>query len=241
MYRADTLSVDGSPMPMLTFAPEGNGPHPGLIVAQHLPVAHVGLEHDPFQLDVGRRYAEAGFFCAMPFLFHWWPSNADIEVKRSEFRDDRTVADLRATCDRLAAERDVDASRLGIVGHCWGGRVAWLGACHLTQLRACVVFYGGRINRPFADNAPPPIQLTGTMKASVLGLFGNDDQNPSPSDVDDYEQALRDSGVHYELHRYDGAGHGFQDYTNAERYRETQSEDAWEKAIRFLSHTLAHE
>lgn len=41
-----------------------------------------------------------------------------------------------------------------------------------------------------------------------------------------------------EFHRYDGAGHGFQDSGNAERYREQPSEDAWAKAIGFLDGQL---
>ena len=106
-------------------------------------------------------------------------------------------------------------------------------------MRACIVFYGGRIKASFADGAAPPVTLAGSMNASVLGIFGNEDQGPSPEDVNDYEQALRDAGVSYEFHRYDGAGHGFQDYTNPERYRDAQSEDAWQKAIGFLERTLA--
>jgi carboxymethylenebutenolidase len=45
--------------------------------------------------------------------------------------------------------------------------------------------------------------------------------------------------VRYEFHRYEGAGHGFQDRTNPERYRETQSEDAWGKVLGFLAERLA--
>ena len=43
--------------------------HPGLVIAQHLPVAE-RLEKDPFTIDVGKRYAQAGYVCAIPFLFH---------------------------------------------------------------------------------------------------------------------------------------------------------------------------
>jgi carboxymethylenebutenolidase len=72
----------------------------------------------------------------------------------------------------------------------------------------------------------------------VLGIFGNEDQGPSPDDVNDYEAALKAAGVSYEFHRYDGAGHGFQDFNDENRYRKAQSEDAWEKAIAFLDRHL---
>ncbi len=238
VYARETLEVQGSPMPVLVFEPEGQGPHPGLIIAQHLPVAHAGLERDPFQIATGERYAAAGYLCAMPYVFHWWPPEEEMDRKRAEFRDDRTVADLAATFALLEQMEAVDASRVGIVGHCWGGRIAWLGACHEPRLAACAVFYGGRVKVPFADGAPAPITLADRIRCPVLGIFGNDDQSPSPEDVDDYAAALAAAGVAHEFHRYDGAGHGFQDFTNADRYRETQSEDAWAKAIEFFGRSL---
>ena len=60
MYRAETLDVQGNPMHTLVLEPKGAGPHPGLMIAQHLPVAHAGLEKDPFTLDLGQRYDGAG-------------------------------------------------------------------------------------------------------------------------------------------------------------------------------------
>lgn len=238
MYRVITVDVLGSPMPVLVFEPEGEGPHPGLVVAQHLPIAHAGLENDPFQLKVGERYAAAGFACVIPFLFHWWPVDAEVEVKRAEFRDDWTVADLSAAFALMGDNAKVDENRIGILGHCWGGRVAWLGACHEPRYKACAVFYGGRIKLPFAGGAPAPITLTANIRCPVLGIFGNEDQGPSPEDVDDYQAALEANGIANAFHRYDGAGHGFQDFNNAERYRETQSEDAWRKALAFFAEQL---
>jgi carboxymethylenebutenolidase len=238
MYRVETVEVLGSAMPVLVFEPEGAGSHPGLIVAQHLPIAHTGLENDPFQVNVGERYAAAGYTCAIPYLFHWWPSDADVEIKRAEFRDDWTVADLGVAFGFLSANPRVDATRIGILGHCWGGRVAWLGACHEPRYKACAVFYGGRIKLQFADGAPAPITLAGNIRCPVLGIFGNEDQGPSPQDVNDYEAALESNGVAHSFHRYDGAGHGFQDFNNTERYRKAQSEDAWQKALAFFGEHL---
>lgn len=239
MYHCVSVEVLGSSMPVLVFEPEGDGPHPGLVIAQHLPVAHAGLEKDPFQVDVGERYAAAGYACAIPFLFHWWPVDTDVEVKRAEFRDDWTVADLGAAFSLLSDSPDVDETRIGILGHCWGGRVAWLGACHEPRYRACAVFYGGRIKLSFADGAPAPISLAGNITCPVLGIFGNEDQGPSPANVDDYQKALESNGVEHEFHRYDGAGHGFQDFNNAQRYRKKQSDDAWQKALAFFGQHLA--
>ena len=84
----------------------------------------------------------------------------------------------------------------------------------------------------------PLIGLADRIPCPVMGLFGNEDQNPSPEDVNDLDAALTKAGVPHEFHRYDGAGHGFQDFTNPNRYRETQAEDAWTKLTAFLGKTL---
>jgi len=238
MHQIKTVEVQGSPMEVFVFEPEGAGPFPGLVVAQHIPVAHSGIENDPFQLDVGERLAAAGFVVSMPFVFHWWPKSDGIEIKREQFRDDRAQADLAAAFDVAAKHPKVDANRIGILGHCWGGRLSWLGACHNPKYKAAVVLYGGRINTGMGEGSVPLIGLAGQIPCPMLGIFGNEDQNPTPADVDDLDAALTEAGVPHEFHRYDGAGHGFQDYTNADRYRKAQSDDAWKKLLAFLGKNL---
>lgn len=238
MYVKKETEVLGSRMEMLQFEPKGTGPFPGLVVAQHIPVAHTGLEKDPFTLNVGERLTAAGYLAVIPYVFHWWPPEEDIAVKREQFRDDWAVADLAAAYETLAAHDKIDGGRIGIIGHCWGGRLAWLGACHNPNYKAAVVLYGGRIKLAMADDGTPPIELAEHISCPVLGIFGNDDQNPTPADVDDLDEALTDAGVAHEFHRYDGAGHGFQDFNDRERYRQEASNDAWDKILSFLARQL---
>lgn len=239
MYRKETVSIKGSPMEILVWEPEGAGPHPGIVVAQHLPVAHTGLENDPFTLDIGERLSKAGFACVIPYVFHWWAPDADLQIKRDEFRDDHAVLDMQAGYDLLASLPSVDENRIGVMGHCWGGRVSWLVACHNPNYKALATLYGGRIKLGMGEGAPPPIELAGNIPCPVLGIFGNLDQNPSPADVDDLDAALTEAGVPHEFHRYDGAGHGFQDFVNPDRYFTDQSDDAWVKVMDFLKAELA--
>lgn len=239
MYRKETVTIEDSPMEILIFEPESAGPHPGIVCAQHLPIAHEGLEKDPFTLDVGEAFAKSGYVCVIPFVFHWWAPETDIAVKRAEFRDDRCVADMNAAFDLLAGMDSVDENRIGIIGHCWGGRISWLHACQNSNYKAMVTLYGGRIKLGMGEGATPPIALTGDISCPVMGIFGNEDQNPSPEDVTDLEAALSAADVPHEFHRYDGAGHGFQDFVNEERYREEQARDAWGKIRVFLTEHLA--
>lgn len=238
MYTKSTLEVENSPMDVLVFMPDSGGPHPGMVVAQHLPVAHTGLEKDPFTIDVGEKLARAGYAAVIPHMFHWWPSDEDVAVKREQWDDDRSVADLDAARGLLSEIDSVDASRIGVIGHCWGGRVAWLGAARSTEYKAAAVLYGGRIKLPMGNPGVAPIELAGRIGCPMIGIFGNDDQNPSPADVDDLDAALTRAGVAHEFHRYDGAGHGFQDFVNQERYRKAQTEDSWAKVLAFLARTL---
>ncbi len=233
MYTKQTIDVQGSPMEILVFQPEGDGPFPGVMVAQHLPIAHEGLELDPFTIDVGDKLVAAGYACVIPFIFHWWTPETDVAVKREEFRDDKVVADLDAAYEVLCGLDKVDPDRIGIMGHCWGGRVSWLGACHNPNYKAMATLYGGRIKIAFGD-APPPIELVGNIPCPVIGVFGNDDQNPSPDDVADLDAALTTAGIEHEMHQYDGAGHGFQDFVNKDRWRPEQTADSWAKVIGFF-------
>lgn len=241
MAEIVTVEVYGSEMEVFLFRPERPGPHPALILAQHIPVGHTGIENDEFTLRTAQRFADAGYFVAVPFIFHWWPKNEDIVVKRDGSRDDWMIADMQASYNLLAATDNVDQQKIGIVGHCWGGRVAWLGACSIPALAAFAIFYGGRVKLSMGDSEVAPIALAQQITCPVIGFFGNDDKNPSPEQVDDYAAALTEAGVDFDFHRYDGVGHAFQNFPTAERYHHEQSEDAWDKVLRFFARELKQE
>jgi carboxymethylenebutenolidase len=237
VHRIETVTVKGSPMEVFVYEPKGAGPHPGMIVCQHIPVGHTGIENDKFTQAVCQRYADNGYVVAAPFIFHWWPKSAEMDLKRNEFRDDWTIPDLQAAYDLLAGMKSVDAKRVGIVGHCWGGRVSWVGAMSNPKLAACGIFYGGRIRLALAGSNPPAIERAKDIKCPVIGFFGSLDQNPSPADVDAYDAALTKAGVEHVFHRYDGANHAFQD-NFAQKYHPEASEDAWKKALAFFEAKL---
>lgn len=238
MYTIKTVKVLDSAMEVFVFHPQGEGPHPGLLLAQHIPMGHTGLENDPFTLTTAQRFADNGFIVAVPFIFHWWPKDAPLETKREESRDDWMVADMQAAFALLQAESGIDSARIGVVGHCWGGRVAWLTACHIPRLAAMATFYGGNIKKALGAGNVPPIELSRFIACPVIGFYGNNDTNPSPQDVQDYSAALTAAGVAHEFHQYDGAGHAFQNFPMPERYHAGASEDAWAKVLAFLRQRL---
>ena len=92
------------------------------------------------------------------------------------------------------------------------GRVSWLGTKTNSKYKECVVFFGGRIKKTMGENNPPVIKLAPNIKCPVIGFFGNEDQNHSPEDVNEYSRSLTNGGVEHEFHRYDYAGHTFQSF-----------------------------
>jgi hypothetical protein len=62
----------------------------------------------------------------------------------------------------------------------------------------------------------------------LLGLFGADDQFPTPEHVAELEQALIAHGKTYEFHTYDGAGHAFFS-TDRPSYRPEAALDGWQR------------
>jgi carboxymethylenebutenolidase len=71
----------------------------------------------------------------------------------------------------------------------------------------------------------------------LLGIFGNDDKNPSPEHVNRTEEELKKLNKRYEFHRYDGAGHGFFDHDRA-AYRPEQAVDGWKQVFAFYNRYL---
>lgn len=237
MHTVVTTKVLDSDMEVFVFRPQGAGPHPGILLAQHIPMGHTGLENDPFTLTTAQRFADNGYIVAVPFIFHWWPKSAPLEKKREESRDDWIVADMKVGLAVLKAQSGIDPARIGVVGHCWGGRVAWLAACHMP-FAALATFYGGNVKKALGAGNVSPLELTPHIACPVIGFYGNNDTNPSPQDVADYSAALKAAGIPHTFHQYDGAGHAFQNFPMPERYNKAASDDAWDKVLAFLAEQL---
>jgi carboxymethylenebutenolidase len=229
MGRFETLTVKGQPMQLYIEEPSGPGPHPAVVVAHH----RWGI--DEVTQDNTRRLAEAGMVAAAPE--HYFRRPRDEEniaslrgVTDADFRDS-----VEATIAHLNALPSVDKGNIGIFGQCMGGRTAFL-ISSTFPMKACCALYSGGMMQPRGDG-PAPIDLLQNIACPVIGFFGNDDQNPSPADVDRIAATLKGHGKSFAFHRYDGAGHAFQNFKE-ESYRKAASDDAWAKLIPFFQSAL---
>ncbi|NQV56888.1 MAG: dienelactone hydrolase family protein [Rhodospirillales bacterium] len=153
--------------------------------------------------------------------------------------DEEMVRDTEALIAHIGGLADCNLSRMVIGGHCMGGRVALLAAGSISGFKAVADFWGGNVMTAKGREAPTVIDMIKDITCPVVGFFGNDDQNPSPEDVDRLEQELNKHGIDYSFHCYEGAGHAFQNFLNEKNYREKQAEDAWQKAVAFFNEAVA--
>ena len=219
--------------------PEGNGPYPGVVVVHHMP------GWDEFYQEFSRRLAGHGYTAICPDLYcrlgHGTPDDVAAAVRADGgVADDSVVADCGAALRWLKA-LPTSNGKVGIIGSCSGGRHALLAASRVPGFEAVVDLWGGGVvmapdqltpKRPVA-----PIDYTKELSAPLLGIFGNDDQNPTPEQVDRHEEALKANGKRYEFHRYDGAGHGFF-YYDRPAYRPQAAMDGWAKVFAFFAEYL---
>ncbi len=231
MATFDRLVVGGSVMSVRVAEPDGAGPHPGIVVTHHRGAL------DAFTCRFSDDLAAAGYVAAAPSFYHRRPDGEATQASMAALDDAEMIADMNATARYLGGRADVRADALGIVGHCMGGRAAFLGASTDGVYRACGIFYGGNIFKPWGAGNPAPFARIADISCPVIGFFGNDDDNPSPADVAALSAGFAGHAIRHSFHRYDGAGHAFQNFLG-DNFREAQAKDAQVKLLVFLSSAL---
>jgi len=126
----------------------------------------------------------------------------------------------------LPAAKPVAAS----MGFCWGGSTSFTFATQWTGLRGAIVYYGGS----------PERESLGRINAAVLGLYGGDDARVNAT-IEPAQEEMRRLGKRYDVHIFDGAGHGFlrqQQGRDGANMRAT--EQAWARSLEFLREVLGN-
>ncbi|MBO0837293.1 MAG: dienelactone hydrolase family protein [Actinobacteria bacterium] len=218
----------------------GGGSRPGIVAVHHMP------GWDEFYREFSDRLARHGYTVICPNLYerygHGSPDDIAAKVRADGgVPDDSVVADLAAARAWLVARPDSNG-KVGIIGTCSGGRHALLTASKTSGFNAVGDLWGGGVVMSQEELSPArpvsPLDYTANLNAPLLGLFGNDDQYPTPELVDKHEAELKRLGKDYEFHRYDGASHGFF-YYQAPMYRQEAAMDGWEKVFAFFGKHLA--
>jgi carboxymethylenebutenolidase len=221
--------------------PTRAGKFPGMVVIHHLP------GWDEWITEVVRKFAHHGYAAIAPHLYFrdgpGSPDDVGARVRAAGgVADDQVIGDIAGAMAFLHAQANA-SGKVGVIGFCSGGRHAYLCGCRLDGIDAVVDCWGGNviIDNPAALDARrpvAPIDLTENLRAPLIGIFGNDDQNPTADQVNRTEAVLKRLGKTYAFHRYNGAGHAFFN-TMRTSYRPEQAADGWSKVFDFLRKHLA--
>ena len=191
------------------------------------------------------RFAQEGFVAVAPALFHREHPNpklpyGDPTIQRymGALRGDDIIEDINQVIIWTQSDqfRRTNNQKIGIVGYCMGGRVAYLAATSCTGVDASVVYYGGNILNPLGDGLTP-IDLTSQIGCPVMGNFGGQDANPSTDDVATIDAALTAAGVSHDFKSYPDAGHGF-NCDERDSWNEAAASDALARSIAFFNQHL---
>ncbi|WP_395015975.1 dienelactone hydrolase family protein [Dongia sp.] len=169
-------------------------PKGGLVVIQEI----FGVNHHI--RNVCDRFAALGYAAMAPAMFD--RAKADVELDaydkaamdegvklRAAIKLEDSLKDLQAAIDAAKT-----SGKVGVVGYCWGGSLAFLAAARLSGLACTVGYYGGMI-AAHKDEKP---------KVPTILHFGEQDQGIPMSDVEKVKAARPDVKVYTWP-----AGHGF--------------------------------
>jgi carboxymethylenebutenolidase len=222
------VPVGDGTVPAYRAMPSSGGPFPITLVVHEIFGVHEHIK------DVCRRLAKLGSCAVAPLLFSrqgdvsGMQDPQDIIKVVAKVPDAQVMSDLDATAAWAAKSSKGNATKLGITGFCWGGRIVWLYAEHSGALKVGVAWYGRLTGPTDALHPRNPIDVAGVLKAPVLGLYGGADTGIPLDTVEQMRAALRAAHSQSEIVVYPDAPHGFNaDYRPS--YRPEAAADGWRR------------
>ena len=178
--------------------PTNAGPHPGVVVIHHMP------GWDEWTCEVARKFAHHGYAAIAPSLYFRVGDGAEEAVvakvrEGGGIPDEQMLGDVTGAIDFLRSQPHA-SGKVGVIGFCSGGRQTYLVACKLSHLiQGAVDCWGGNVvvdDKSRLTKAQPvaPHDLTEGINCPLLGLFGNEDPNPSADQVNRNEAELKRLG-----------------------------------------------
>ncbi len=213
---------DGHELDAYVARPTGT-PIGGLVVVQEIFGVNQHIR------NVADSYAKDGFVAIAPAIFDRVEKHVELTYEGQDMQ--RAVA-LMQKLDIEKALLDVDAAiayakqeshgKVGVVGYCYGGKLAWLASTRLHPA-AAVGYYAGGIGE-FAEEKP---------NAPTILHFGKQDTHIPKEQVDKVLAANPDVPIYW----YD-AGHGFNCDMRGS-YDAPSSTLARERSLAFLKQHIA--
>lgn len=192
-------------------------------------VVHENRGLNPYIEDVVRQLALDGFMALGPDAltpFGGYPGTDDEgRTMQAQRNRDEMLEDFISGFHWLQG-REESNGNIGVVGFCFGGWIANMMACKIPDLKASVPYYGSQAS----------IELVPQIKAKLQLHYAEFDARVNAG-WPDYEKALQENGIDYEMHYYPEANHGFHNHSTP-RYDEAAASLAWERTIDFFNKHL---
>ena len=190
---------------------------------------------------LGDQLAQDGFIAIVPdFLWGMAPNGEGSVALGNQvgptirtLTDDDVNAKLDAAME-YGKKLPSSNGKTGVVGFCWGGARSFAYAAHQPNLNAAVVFYG---EAPGSADNTLEAKLA-NLKAPVVGMYAGDDARIGAT-VPATQEAMKKLGKSYEVHTFEGAGHGFmfaQAGANGANLKAAQ--ESWPIVVKFFSEKL---
>lgn len=168
MGQTLTLSAeDGHQLAAYRAAPAGT-PRGALVVVQEI----FGVNSHIKKISDG--WAADGYVALAPALFDRVERGVETGYGPDDIQRGRELRGKISTDDAVrdvrAAVRELGRAglRVGVVGYCWGGTMAWLAATRIEGLSAAVGYYGGGIADTAEESPRCPVMLHfGETDASI--------------------------------------------------------------------------
>jgi carboxymethylenebutenolidase len=234
------IPVSDGQVPAYRAMPDQGTSFPVVLVVQEIFGVHEHIK------DICRRLAKLGYLAIAPELYARQGDVSKIENIQEIFSkvvskvpDAQVMSDLDAVVAYAKDTGKADVAKLAITGYCWGGRIVWLYSAHNPNLKAGVAWYGRLVGD--ADDLHPkhPIDVVASIKAPILGLYGEADQGIPVASVERMKTALKEAGKTAEIILYPDTPHAFfADYRPS--YRKDKADDGWKRMLEwFKKHGVA--
>lgn len=233
--RTVEYELDGETYEGLLAVPEGEGPHPCVMVCH----AWAGrAEHED---EVARRLAGQGYLAFAADVYGKGvrggskEENQELMEPLASDRTGKLAARLKASLEAMTAQSEADADRAAVCGYCFGG------LCALDVARANLPVKGAAAFHAILGEQDKP--QSGDIAPKVIAFQGFDDPMATPDDLTAFGKEMTARGADWQLHVFGGVMHAFTNKgANDPDFGTVYDADAdrrsWDGFLRFLSETL---
>jgi carboxymethylenebutenolidase len=230
--RARWIDLAPGQAAWLALPPAGRGP--GLVLFQEIFGVNAHIR------AVAEQYAQDGFVVLAPDLF--WRRARRVELGyegddrqralalMQAYTPDQAVADVGSAVAALRTRPEVAGGKVGAIGYCMGGRMAFLAAA-TAGVDAAVPYYGGGIHAQ--------LERAASVRCPIQFHYAERDDHIPLAAVEQVRKAFagRVDPARAEVHVYPGSMHGFNCWARAS-YHAPSAALAHGRALAFLAQTL---